>query len=219
MQAFKCSFMFDGAFIRDYSAERRNTRKAKQMDNVTNKNREHWLNSACRFIVRELESLGYSVPRYRVTASFAAGGGASLKAIGQCIYPEASEDNTTEILVSLTQAEPLEVAAVLCHELIHAALPGAGHGPHFRRAALAMGLTGKMTATVAGDEFKEMIAPLLAELGEYPHAACDVSSQRKKQTTRMVKCVCECGYTVRTTSKWIAVGVPHCPHHGAMTVV
>ena len=102
--------MFDGAFIRDYSAERRNTRKAKQMDNVTNKNREHWLNSACRFIVRELESLGYSVPRYRVTASFAAGGGASLKAIGQCIYPEASEDNTTEILVSLTQAEPLEVA-------------------------------------------------------------------------------------------------------------
>ena len=189
------------------------------MENVTNKNREYWLNSACRFIVRELESLGYSVPRYRVTASFAAGGGASLKAIGQCIYPEASEDNTTEILVSLTQAEPLDVAAVLCHELIHAALPGAGHGPRFRRAALAMGLQGKMTATTAGDQFKAMIAPLLAELGEYPHAACDVSSQRKKQTTRMVKCQCHCGYTVRTTAKWIEVGVPHCPHHGAMTVV
>lgn len=38
-----------------------------------------------------------------------------------------------------------------------------------------------------------------------------------KQTTRLVKAACgECGYTVRVTQKWLDVGPPHCPVHGAM---
>ena len=74
-----------------------------------------------------------------------------------------------------------------------------------------------MTATVPGDAFKAMIAPILEKLGEYPHAKLDAST-RKKQTTRLVKCHCvTCGYTVRTTSKWLALGAPHCPAHGEMT--
>jgi hypothetical protein len=37
----------------------------------------------------------------------------------------------------------------------------------------------------------------------------------KKQSTRMLKLECdECGYVVRTTQKWINVGVPVC-HCGA----
>ena len=43
------------------------------------------------------------------------------------------------------------------------------------------------------------------------------SNARKKQTTRLKKAICgECGYTVRVTSKWLEVGPPHCPLHGAM---
>ena len=35
----------------------------------------------------------------------------------------------------------------------------------------------------------------------------------------MIKCMCvECGYTVRTSSKWLAIGAPICPvdFHGPM---
>ena len=214
MQAFKCSFMFDGAFIRDYSAGYRNTRKAKQM------NRENWLQQVASALEPIFASKGAPLPGYRVSCSFPSTGGLSAKrkTIGQCWDASASADGTTEIFISPTQDDPVEVAATLCHELVHAAVSvAAGHGPAFRKVALEMGLQGKMTATEAGENFKTMIAPILAQVGEYPHARLD-ATQRKKQTTRMVKCVCDCGYTVRTTAKWIEVGVPHCPLHGEMIV-
>ena len=211
MQAFICSLMLYTAFIRDYSAKHRNIRKAKQM------NRESWLQQVASALEPIFANKGAALPNYRVSCSFPSTGGLSAKrkTIGQCWDASASADGTTEIFISPTEDDPVEVAATLCHELVHAAVSvAAGHGPAFRKVALAMGLQGKMTATEAGENFKTIIAPILAQVGEYPHA-----TQRKKQGTRMVKCVCECGYTVRTTAKWIDVGVPHCPHHGAMTVV
>lgn len=46
-----------------------------------------------------------------------------------------------------------------------------------------------------------------------------VSTRPKTQTTRLRKACCEeCGYTVRVTAKWLEVGLPHCPAHGAMAV-
>lgn len=37
------------------------------------------------------------------------------------------------------------------------------------------------------------------------------SEQKKSGGTRMLKCECpECGYTIRTTAKWLATGVPTC---------
>lgn len=43
------------------------------------------------------------------------------------------------------------------------------------------------------------------------------SSGPRKQRARLLKAECrECGYTVRVTSKWLDVGPPHCPNHGAM---
>ncbi|QOE32760.1 hypothetical protein CPT_Mano_028 [Achromobacter phage Mano] len=45
------------------------------------------------------------------------------------------------------------------------------------------------------------------------------STAKPKQSTRLIKCTCSsCGYTVRTTQKWLDVGAPHCPEHGAMDV-
>lgn len=44
-----------------------------------------------------------------------------------------------------------------------------------------------------------------------------ISTRPKKQTARLLKAECaECGYTVRVTAKWLEVGPPHCPAHGAM---
>lgn len=57
---------------------------------------------------------------------------------------------------------------------------------------------------------------------EYAHPNCGCGEHKeegeeapKKQTTRMLKCECpQCGYTVRTTRKWLDVAVPVCPVHG-----
>lgn len=46
-----------------------------------------------------------------------------------------------------------------------------------------------------------------------------MSTRPKTQTTRLRKACCaECGYTVRVTAKWLEIGPPHCPAHGAMSV-
>jgi hypothetical protein len=43
------------------------------------------------------------------------------------------------------------------------------------------------------------------------------SSGPKKQGTRMHKVTCsQCGYVARVSQKWLDIGPPHCPKHGAM---
>ena len=180
--------------------------------------REQWLID----LAKQLEPLfieqGATLPKYRIACGFPSKGGLSAKnrTIGECWNPNASADNTTEIIMSITKDEPMKVAGVVAHEMIHAAIgTEAGHGPKFRRLALAIGLEGKMTATTESDAFKRRVQPILDKIGDYPHAKLD-ASMRKKQTTRMVKCVCdESGYTIRTARKWIDLhGAPISPMNG-----
>ena len=89
--------------------------------------------------------------------------------------------------------------------------------------ARALGLEGKLTATVAGEAFVEAVGPLLEEVGPFPHAALDWAGPRsgpKKQVARLLKVACAaCGLTVRQTRTWIEeVGPAHCPAHGQMQV-
>jgi hypothetical protein len=115
-------------------------------------------------------------------------------------------------------SDAVRVLDVLAHELIHAIEPTAGHGAAFKRIALGIGLTGKMTATVAGPELAARLAVYAAELGEYPHAQLNPgASGIKKQGTRLLKASCEsCGYVCRVTAKWVeAVGAPLCACSGA----
>lgn len=189
-------------------------------------NREEWLTAAAVEIEAALFApLNKSMPaKWRVSCSWPssrAAGKNKAGTIGQCFDPSVSDDGTVEMLVSMSQDDPLEVAAILAHEMVHA-VEGieAGHGPAFRSTALAIGLTGKMTATVPGENFKRDVAPILDKLGEYPHAAVDIS-KRKKQTTRMIKVECgDCGYTARVTRKWIEqTGAPLCAcNHEPMEV-
>jgi hypothetical protein len=45
------------------------------------------------------------------------------------------------------------------------------------------------------------------------------TSAPPKQTTRLHKVACaDCGYTARVAQKWLDIGAPHCPEHGAMKV-
>ena len=85
------------------------------------------------------------------------------------------------------------------------------------------------------------LIPILADAGPLPHGRLKTSADAprgpgegedgeggevkttgpKKQTKRHIKCLCsECGYTARTSRKWLdQVGPPHCPAHGQMEVI
>src|SRR5262249_36715988 len=122
-------------------------------------------------------------------------------------------DGTREVFISPTLADPVDVAHVVEHELIHAA-GFMGHGADFKRVAVAIGLTGKMTATVPTDAHRDELAALVADLGAYPHATLTPGEDERKQSTRLLKVQCpaeDCGYTVRVTAKWLEVGFPMCP--------
>jgi hypothetical protein len=113
---------------------------------------------------------------------------------------------------------PMQVTAVLAHELVHVAVGlVAGHSKAFRRVARSIGLVGQMAATTAGPEFEQAVRPILKDAGPLPHGrlqlaigASSHSSRRKKPSFRPIKCACSnCGYTVHTTRKWLDLaGVP-----------
>lgn len=178
--------------------------------------REAWLQDVTERIRPWYEEVGITVPAVRIGVGFTSKGARSTR-VGECWHPEASDDGVPQVFIHPGYNDPEAVAAVLVHELVHAAIgPGKKHGPEFRRPAVALGLEGRMTATTPSPALLARLAPVLAEVGPYPHGALrpgsSGSSTGPKQGTRMLKCECPvCGYMVRTTRKWLALGAPTCP--------
>lgn len=88
--------------------------------------------------------------------------------------------------------------------------------------AAAIGSTDKATSQACS---RTEPAPTIASAGastgtkaySAPSHATTPITTTFKQTTRLLKCQCDiCGYTVRVTRKWLDIGAPHCPDHGAM---
>jgi hypothetical protein len=182
----------------------------------SNGNRETWLQTAIiQHIVPMFTALGFDVPDVRVSCGFPSRSATSAKKrrIGECWTPEAADDKRAQIFITPLLDDHLTVLATLVHEVVHAVDRNEnGHGAPFKHIATKVGLVGKMTATTAGPELEKNIAKWVKSLGEYPHAKLSAMT-RSKQTTRMIKCECEdCGYTVRSTKKWIDdMGAPLCP--------
>lgn len=176
--------------------------------------RETYLASATEYLAPHFTNLGFPLPAVRASVGIPAGGkGGKLKRIGECWSNLASADNTTEIFICPSQSDPVAVLAILLHELIHAAVGlKCGHKGAFKRVALALGLEGKMTATVPGAALTKDLQALSDTLGEYPHAALNTAlSGRKTQGTRMIKLECDdCGWSCRTAQKNVDAGLPTC---------
>lgn len=169
-------------------------------------NRETYLTDAIGIIRRRFEANGYSVPAVKVSTGLPfqrSGSKNALKVIGQFWSPKASDDSIGSVFISPTIANTVEVLATLVHELVHAVVGVEnGHNAVFKRCATAVGLTGKMRATVAGEDLKIwMNSEVISIIGEYPHAKLNPSFRPgKKQSTRMIKMSCpECGYIVRAS--------------------
>jgi hypothetical protein len=182
--------------------------------------REAWLRSAVELIKAKLcNPNGVKLPeKLQVSVGIPhgrQGKKGSTHAIGQCWPSGCSAGGHVEIFIHPEISDPARVLDILVHEAIHAAGVH-GHGKDFKAVAVKFGLEGKMTATVAGDGLKQHIAVWLKHLPPYPHDALDIhkggGDGPKKQGTRMIKCECAtCGYSVRTSQKWIDVGNPVCP--------
>lgn len=181
--------------------------------------REQWLNIALHKHVAPLlkNKAGAVLPAdCKVSVGF-PGGGSARKRIGECWPRSRSSLKVNEIFLNPAMKDVARLMDVLVHEAIHAVDDCQhGHKGFFRRTALAAGLVGKMTATSAGPELKAWIDATLKKMPAFDYGSLDLDG-RKKQSTRMVKVVCvECGYTLRTTQRWLEVGLPTCCCGGDM---
>ena len=177
--------------------------------------REEWLMAAVVKLRELFAEIDVEIPDVRVSVGWPGGGGrGQAERIGECWVTEASNDAVAQLFVSPALDDPMQVLSTLTHELVHASDNcESGHRGVFRKRALAIGLEGRMTATVAGEGLLARLAAIEESLGAFPHAALSKgASGRKKQGTRMFKLVCpSCDYAVRTTRKWLDVGLPTCP--------
>jgi len=176
---------------------------------MAKKNRETWLNELVSDLRPIYRKRGYTLPR-KLRVSVGWPSKSIRKVIGQCFYEGGSADDSIEIFISPMLDDPMRVADVLVHELCHAAVGGGhGHGPVFKRCADTFDLGGKPTATEATPALIEWLKPLVKARGKYPHAALQPTGG-KKQTTRLLKASCSCGYVVRVTRKWAELASPRC---------
>jgi hypothetical protein len=185
--------------------------------------REGWLIAATDLLRTHFKTAGYEIPaKLHVSCGWPSRGGTGTRKypIGECWPEKASEDKACHIFISprltasVTEAQA-GVLPVLVHELVHAVVGcKEKHNKVFKKAALAVGLEGKMTATHAGESLmQELRLMTQARLGDYPHPALQPGFRLdKKQTTRLIKAECgECGCNVRITRKWLEeVGAPLC---------
>jgi hypothetical protein len=174
---------------------------------TTENNREQWLIEAARILTTNIlmpaiiaSGNGGLMPlKYAVSIGHPKG----KKSIGECWKKAASEDLiTSHIFITPTENSSTRILDVLLHELIHAADDcESGHKNFFAKIARKVGLVGKLTATMAGDELQEKLLDIVDAIGEIPHSALNSDlSGKKKQAARMLKVECTyCHFTYRAS--------------------
>lgn len=178
--------------------------------------REQWLTDAAHWIldrqlmpICEQLQLTHPKPLFKVSVTAPAKRQGDGKIMGECWKKAASTSGHSEIFITPTRDDSIEILAILAHELIHAIEDlESGHAQHgfFGRVARELGLEGKLTATTPGDELKCEFQFLIDELGAFPHKRMDVTldNTKKPQKGRMKQIKCNsCGFNIRTTKKWI----------------
>lgn len=132
-------------------------------------NREQWLTNVAVLMRPWFRSRGYEIPlRVRLGVGALS---ANQSTLGVC-YPYTDRDGFRYITISPFIDEPVLVAAVVVHELIHAILPPEElHGPRFREAARALGFEGRLTQVVPGPDLTAQLQAIVRQVGPYPHRA------------------------------------------------
>lgn len=179
-------------------------------------NREEYLTRATELLAPRFVEIEKPLPKVHVSVGFPSKLALSRRKtrIGECWHASASPDGQCHIFITPLLIKPVDVLDTLVHELVHVVTPGAGHKAPFVKVCNQLGLTeGKPTSRGAGAEMRQVLERLNDEIGGYPHPGLNPSfTDRKKQSTRMIKVSCpECDYTCRTTRSWLELGAPICP--------
>jgi hypothetical protein len=181
--------------------------------------REAWLLAAVSELAVIFQREGYDVPDVRVSIGWPHGGRKST--IGQCFPGGLASDGVGQVFISPVLDEPVRILDVLLHELVHAInhVEGKnGHGKDFKKIAVAMGLTGKMTATVASPELTATLTEVAETLGAFPHASLGALDKgtTKSRSGKTIKLECAAGedYVVSISKSRLELhGTPKCPCH------
>jgi len=179
-------------------------------------NREQWLAEMAKKMAPVFEAAGKPLP---ANIRYSCGFTSKKSAIGQCWYPEGSADGHAEIFIVPGKDDPIEVAGILLHELVHAALgSGHGHGKEFKKLALAVGLQGPMKSAHPTDETRIALKWLADEVGSYPHARLVAGGlipikERSKDPLINLRCPC-CGYFAKAKPSDMGRGRLRCPEDG-----
>ena len=186
------------------------------------KTREQWLQAAVKELTAKVfKPAKLEVPEVRVSVGWPGGRGKKQGVVGQCFPTIHAEDHVAQIFVSPAVSDPLKVIATLTHEIVHAIDDcESGHKGSFVRTAKSVGFLPKWTSIEnRNDELNDKLKDAVEKLGAFPHAALSGGDRPVVQKTYMVlleslDCdVCENGYKLRMTQKWLdEVGTPLCPH-------
>lgn len=124
------------------------------------------------------------------------------KVIGRA-WP-ASHD-AHHMFVSAALSDPVQLLATLLHEMLHLAVGvKEKHNKVFGKAARAVGLKGKLTATTASDELVPYLKALDEQLGGYPHRPLMRLSNRGGHDNRIAcRSINETGYKLLIARKWV----------------
>ncbi len=132
-------------------------------------NREQWLTHIAVLLRPWFSSHGFEIP-LRVRLGVGALGH-NRRTLGVC-YPQVDRAGFRHVTISPFIDDPILVAAVLAHELIHAGLPAdVGHGPAFRAVARRVGFEGRLTEVSPGPALRAVIVEAVRRAGPYPHVA------------------------------------------------
>ena len=176
--------------------------------------REEWLLSCIQELKPFFQRVGHAIPdKVRASCSWPSKGALSKKKrLGEAWSAELSGDQHFETFISPVLQEPDDVMATLVHELVHCVVGVRNkHNKAFRACAKRVGLVGKATATTAGPELTDRLHTIFDKIGPYPHAELHYFNAPPKQSTRMLVVKCpQCDYQVRTTRKWLEIGIPTC---------
>lgn len=188
--------------------------------------REAWLRVAVELFRPWFAVINRPLPKHvRISCGWGASGARAENAtiLGVTLRADLSADAVSEVFISPEDADAGSMLETVLHELVHVQDNiASGHRGAFVETAKALGFRSPWTETPPTPALTDALVGVARMMGAYPGAQITIpkrsaggltlTSAGNGQTNRhgLLKCPID-GYAVRTTKKWMALGMPFCP--------